>query len=85
MRLSVPQGLVWVLRKLIWLYQVSLRVVIGPRCRYFPSCSEYASEALEQHGLFRGSRLAVGRLCRCRPGGGAGLDPVPAPFDERVL
>lgn len=85
MRLSVAEAMVWALRKLIWLYQVSLRVVIGPRCRYFPSCSEYASEALEQHGLFRGSRLAVGRLCRCRPGGGSGLDPVPAPFDERVL
>lgn len=81
----VPQGLVWLLRKLIWLYQISLRVVIGPRCRYFPSCSEYASEALEQHGLFHGSRLAVGRLCRCRPGAGSGLDPVPTPVDQKVF
>lgn len=81
----VPQGLVWLLRKLIWLYQISLRVVIGPRCRYFPSCSEYASEALEQHGLFHGSRLAVGRLCRCRPGGGSGLDPVPTSVDQKVF
>jgi len=72
--------MVWALRKLIWLYQVSLRVVIGPRCRYFPSCSEYASEALEQHGLFRGSRLAVGRLCRCRPGGGFWFGSCPCAF-----
>lgn len=77
--------MVWILRKLIWLYQISLRVIIGPRCRYFPSCSEYASEALAQHGLFHGSRLAVGRLCRCRPGGGSGLDPVPTPVDQRVF
>jgi putative membrane protein insertion efficiency factor len=46
-------------------------------CRYAPSCSQYAAEAIERHGAFRGSWLAVRRLGRCRPWGGSGFDPVP--------
>jgi len=46
-------------------------------CRYWPSCSTYAIEALERHGAFRGSGLAVARVCRCNPWGGHGVDPVP--------
>lgn len=51
----------------------------GPtaRCRYEPSCSEYAAEAVRRHGVLRGGRLALGRLCRCHPWGGCGWDPVP--------
>ena len=51
----------------------------GPlgRCRYRPSCSEYALEAVRIHGVWRGSWLAVWRLCRCHPWGGCGYDPVP--------
>lgn len=49
-----------------------------PRCRYEPSCSAYALEALERHGAIRGSWLAVRRVARCRPGSGFGFDPVPA-------
>jgi putative membrane protein insertion efficiency factor len=48
-------------------------------CRYIPSCSEYAREAVEAHGAWRGSGLAVRRLCRCHPWGGFGFDPVPEP------
>lgn len=62
-------------------YQLSFRIVLGPRCRFFPSCSEYATEAFTRHGLFRGGRLTMGRLCRCRPSGGFGLDPVPDALD----
>jgi len=51
---------------------------LGPACRYLPTCSEYAREAVERHGLGRGSLLAVWRLLRCRPWGGSGYDPVPA-------
>lgn len=47
-------------------------------CRFTPSCSAYAAEALTRHGTARGTRLALGRLLRCRPGGGRGADPVPA-------
>ncbi|MDF1586728.1 membrane protein insertion efficiency factor YidD [Rhodospirillales bacterium YIM 152171] len=51
--------------------------MIGPACRYVPSCSEYALEALAEHGALRGSWLALRRLARCHPWGGSGLDPVP--------
>lgn len=56
-----------------------------PRCRYFPSCSAYAQEAVEGHGAMRGGWLALRRVSRCRPGGGFGYDPVPgaAPEDLR--
>ncbi|MDP4801309.1 MAG: membrane protein insertion efficiency factor YidD [Burkholderiaceae bacterium] len=66
------------LRSLIRLYQVCLRPLLGPRCRYEPTCSNYALEALDQHGLFRGGRLTAQRLCRCHPWGGSGWDPVPS-------
>jgi putative membrane protein insertion efficiency factor len=48
-----------------------------PRCRFHPSCSAYALEALEQHGAVRGSWLTIRRVGRCHPWGGGGLDPVP--------
>lgn len=51
-------------------------------CRYIPSCSEYAREALETHGAARGSWLATRRLSRCHPLGGFGFDPVPAPAES---
>lgn len=50
-----------------------------PSCRYLPSCSEYAVEALGAHGALRGSWLTTKRLCRCHPWGSHGYDPVPAP------
>lgn len=62
---------------LIRFYRVALSPLLGPRCRYLPSCSEYAAEAITVHGLVRGSRLAITRLLRCHPWGGSGLDPVP--------
>jgi putative membrane protein insertion efficiency factor len=76
---------VWTLKRLIRAYQLSLRLLIGPRCRFFPTCSDYALEALDRHGFFRGCYLSAGRLCRCRPGGGSGSDPVPDRLDNRVF
>jgi putative membrane protein insertion efficiency factor len=64
-------------RGLIWGYKLLVRPVIGPRCRYLPTCSDYALEALEGHGVARGSWLAFRRLLRCHPWGGSGYDPVP--------
>jgi putative membrane protein insertion efficiency factor len=61
----------------IRLYRVLLSPVLGPRCRYLPSCSEYALEALARHGVGRGGWLALRRIIRCHPWGGSGYDPVP--------
>ena len=60
-------------------YKVVLSPVIGNRCRYLPTCSEYAAQALVTHGPWRGTYLAVRRVCRCNPLGGSGYDPVPPP------
>jgi len=62
---------------LVHLYRWLISPLIGPRCRYLPSCSAYALEALERHGLWRGGRLACARILRCHPWGGSGHDPVP--------
>jgi putative membrane protein insertion efficiency factor len=58
-------------------YKWTLSPLIGRSCRFAPTCSEYAAEALVKHGPVRGGLLAAGRLCRCHPWGGSGWDPVP--------
>ena len=58
-------------------YQLTLRGVIGANCRFEPSCSHYALEALGRHGAARGSRLTVWRVLRCNPWCAGGHDPVP--------
>ncbi len=50
---------------------------MGPKCRFTPTCSEYAVIALQKHGLLKGGWLAIKRISKCRPGGGHGHDPVP--------
>ena len=58
-------------------YKVTLSPWIGRQCRFLPTCSDYAAEALIVHGPVRGGYLAVRRLCRCHPFGGRGYDPIP--------
>ena len=58
-------------------YQVAIGPLLPPSCRYFPSCSTYAIEALERHGALRGGWLAVCRIARCHPFRPGGFDPVP--------
>lgn len=58
-------------------YQIAISPMLGNRCRYFPSCSEYAIEALEKHGMFKGGWLGVRRIGRCHPWQPGGYDPVP--------
>jgi putative membrane protein insertion efficiency factor len=61
----------------ITLYRYTLSPLLGPRCRFHPSCSQYAAEAIQVHGPFRGVRLAISRLLRCHPLHPGGFDPVP--------
>lgn len=67
----------WALVAAIRLYQRFLSPALGPRCKYYPTCSEYAVQALREHGLLRGTALAVWRLLRCNPWSLGGVDPVP--------
>jgi putative membrane protein insertion efficiency factor len=66
-----------ILQTLIRGYQLIVSPWLGPRCRFYPSCSQYAHEALAVHGALRGSWLALRRLSRCHPWHPGGLDPVP--------
>lgn len=58
-------------------YRLILSPLLGPHCRYHPSCSAYALEALRRHGALRGGGLALRRIARCHPWGGSGVDEVP--------
>ena len=67
----------YLLRGLIRGYQLLVAPLLGNNCRYQPSCSHYAGEAIERHGPWRGCALALWRILRCNPWGGSGYDPVP--------
>jgi putative membrane protein insertion efficiency factor len=62
---------------LLWVYRNTVSPLLGPRCRYYPSCSAYAVDALQTHGAAKGTVLAVARVCRCHPWAAGGVDPVP--------
>jgi putative membrane protein insertion efficiency factor len=67
----------FVLKTLIRVYQVALSPLLGPNCRYYPTCSQYAIEAIEAHGSLRGTWLTIKRISRCHPWHEGGFDPVP--------
>ena len=62
-------------------YRLFISPLLGQNCRFHPSCSTYALEALETHGAFRGAWLAAKRIARCHPWGGSGVDEVPPKSD----
>ena len=62
---------------LIRVYQLVLSPLLGQRCRFYPSCSQYTLEAIERHGPVKGSWLGLRRVCRCHPLNPGGHDPVP--------
>jgi len=66
-----------VLLVLIRLYQLCLSPFFGGQCRFYPSCSQYAAEAIDTHGALKGTWLALRRLLRCHPWHPGGVDPVP--------
>jgi putative membrane protein insertion efficiency factor len=67
----------------VHLYRWTLKPLVGFECRHLPTCSEYALEAIDTHGAWRGMWMTAARLWRCRPGGSSGYDPVPAAPGER--
>ena len=75
--------IVKVLLALIRLYQITLSPLLGPVCRFEPSCSRYAMACLRDHGLFRGCWLSLVRLCKCHPFHPGGYDPPPLPDSSR--
>ena len=82
-----PDPLARALLVLVRAYRVALSPLLGPRCRFHPTCSAYAADALVAHGAWRGTRLAAWRVARCQPFSDGGYDPVPpagAPEREDV-
>ncbi|MEX2494843.1 MAG: membrane protein insertion efficiency factor YidD [Woeseia sp.] len=73
----------WPLLGLVWFYRCAISPLLGMNCRFEPTCSEYARQALRRHGGFRGAWLAAKRISRCHPWGGSGYDPVPPDRSER--
>lgn len=67
----------FIMLTLIRAYQLLLSPMLGASCRYTPTCSQYAVEAIQKHGPFKGGWLAIKRIARCHPWGGHGHDPVP--------
>jgi putative membrane protein insertion efficiency factor len=74
---AVGQALAWPLLLLVWIYRNAISPLLGANCRFEPSCSAYAEEALKRHGGLRGGWLTLCRISRCHPWGGSGYDPVP--------
>ena len=67
----------YILILLIKAYQVTLSPLIGPNCRYHPTCSQYMIESIKKYGPFKGVWFGIKRISRCHPWGGSGHDPVP--------
>ncbi len=65
-----------ILKSFVYFYRLIISPILQPRCRFLPTCSEYALDALTRYGPYKGSILALKRVCRCHPWGGHGFDPV---------
>ena len=73
MKQVLKTGMLWMIR----FYQRCISPMTGPHCRFTPTCSQYAYEAILKYGPFKGGRLAIWRILRCQPFGKGGYDPVP--------
>ena len=80
----LARGLGRIMIGLVTLYQFTLSPLLGPRCRFWPSCSHYTVEAIRVHGPFKGGWLSARRIVRCHPGSDGGIDPVPGGPSERL-
>ncbi|MCB8889841.1 membrane protein insertion efficiency factor YidD [Vreelandella malpeensis] len=73
-----------VLIALVKVYQYTLSPLLGPRCRFWPSCSSYTVEAIQVHGPLKGGWMALKRIIKCHPGSAGGMDPVPGGRSEAL-
>ena len=80
---SIGQLFSWPLLGIVWLYRNGISPLIGANCRFQPTCSAYATEALQRYGAFKGGLLALKRIGRCHPWGGSGYDPLPDDGERR--
>jgi putative membrane protein insertion efficiency factor len=78
-RANHPGTVSLTLQAAIRIYQLLISPLLPPTCRFLPSCSEYAAQAIQRHGPLRGLGFALRRLARCHPWGDSGYDPVPEP------
>jgi len=69
---------------LVWLYRYGVSPLLGANCRFQPTCSAYAKEALLRYGAFKGGWLVLRRIGRCHPWGGSGYDPVPGQDTDEI-
>ena len=76
-RSRLARGIAWLLIGLIRCYQLAISPLLGPRCRFYPSCSRYTAQALAKHGPLQGTWLGLRRIVRCHPFHPGGFDPVP--------
>lgn len=76
-RPAAARAAVWLLSLPIKAYRLCISPLFPPCCRFTPTCSQYALQALQRHGPLKGTWLAVKRIARCNPWGGSGYDPVP--------
>lgn len=81
---TINRLLIQGLSGLITLYRLFISPLLGPRCRFYPSCSEYAQESLKQYGVIKGLWFSMCRLLRCHPGCQGGFDPVPTGYKSRL-
>jgi len=73
-----PNPFAWLIILLVRFYQLFISPILGPRCRFYPTCSSYTIEAIKTHGVLCGSWLAIKRIGRCHPANPGGVDPVPS-------
>ena len=74
---AIKKIITWLLLLPIYFYRRCISPLLPPACRYTPTCSQYALEALKKYGAIKGGWLALRRILRCHPWGGSGYDPVP--------
>lgn len=81
--MTIKRILIFPFKLIIRFYQIAISPYTPAACRYHPTCSHYAMEALNKHGLFKGGYLAVKRILSCNPWGGSGYDPVPDDLEKK--